>query len=159
MVVGLALAIAAVAWFVVVDPGDDEPLPPCAGTVPTSVAGAQVVQGDTSGTGCITTGNYAQEGDKMVLSIRVLPTDAQASRYGIGRPGDAVLLGDWNCDGVDTIAIHRISTGEVIYFDQWLPDDTQALPSRTEQVAVGADVGLGADDDGCDAVVEVEPSQ
>ena len=32
-----------------------------------------------------------------------------------GQPGDAPLMGDWNCDGIDTVAMYRRSNGFVYY--------------------------------------------
>jgi hypothetical protein len=40
-------------------------------------------------------------------------------RYRVGARGDAVVVGDWNCDGVDTPAVFRPSTGTVFAYDAW----------------------------------------
>ena len=39
--------------------------------------------------------------------------------FGVGRAGDVPVLGDWNCDGTDTLALYRPSTGEVYRYDVW----------------------------------------
>lgn len=50
-----------------------------------------------------------------------------------GRSGDHVSLGDWDCDGVDTPAVVRPSTGEVFVFDHW---PTGREPTTVAPVAV-----------------------
>jgi hypothetical protein len=36
-------------------------------------------------------------------------------RFYYGAPGDTPLMGDWDCDGIDTVAMYRESTGFVYY--------------------------------------------
>ena len=69
------------------------------------------------------------------------------NRYGVGRLGDFVETGDWDCDGEPTPAIVRPSTGDVVLFDGW-PAAGQAIsmpvrwevdaPSGAEAVAHGS---------------------
>lgn len=40
-------------------------------------------------------------------------------RFEVGQPGDRVVVGDWDCDGVVTAAALRPSTGEVFVFPGW----------------------------------------
>jgi hypothetical protein len=40
-------------------------------------------------------------------------------RFAVGRSGDRVALGDWDCDGALTPALLRPRTGEVHVFDEW----------------------------------------
>ena len=59
--------------------------------------------------------------------------DHGGSRYGVGRPGDFVETGDWNCDGRPTPAIIRPSTGHIVLFDVWpAPGQTISMPVRWE---------------------------
>ena len=52
-------------------------------------------------------------------------------RYAIGVPGDIVLAGDWDCDGVRTPSIVRPGTGAVVLFDAWPdPGATISMPIR-----------------------------
>ena len=37
--------------------------------------------------------------------------DGRVSSFYFGVPGDTPLLGDWDCDGIDTVALYRESTG------------------------------------------------
>ena len=46
------------------------------------------------------------------------------SRYRIGRSGDQLVLGDWDCDRRDTAALYRASTGEVFLFTGWAQQAT-----------------------------------
>ena len=39
--------------------------------------------------------------------------DGRISSFYFGVPGDTPLLGDWDCDGIDTVALYRQSTGFV----------------------------------------------
>lgn len=42
-----------------------------------------------------------------------------AGRFEVGRPGDEVAIGDWDCDGTATPAVLRPGTGEVFVFSGW----------------------------------------
>jgi hypothetical protein len=46
--------------------------------------------------------------------------------YKVAEPGDVVVLGDWNCDGVATPAVFRPSTGSVFGYDTWASADSPA---------------------------------
>jgi hypothetical protein len=41
--------------------------------------------------------------------------DGSTSTFFFGNPGDKPLMGDWDCDGTDTVAVYRKSSG-LIYF-------------------------------------------
>jgi hypothetical protein len=58
-------------------------------------------------------------------------------RVAVGTPSDHLVVGDWDCDGVSTIAAVRPGTGEVFVFDGWNFD--QPLTARS--VAVLDDAG------------------
>jgi len=96
---------------------------PCAGNALAIPPNSQVVRGDTSGLGCVSTGVYANQ----VLTIRVRPTDATPRRFALGLPGDRLYLDDWNCDGVATPALFRPSTGSTLYYESW---SASATPSN-----------------------------
>ncbi len=63
---------------------------------------------DADGDGCPET--IVVEGDRVV---------AAGVTYQVGRPGDLVSVGDWDCDGRATPALLRTATGEVFVFDRW----------------------------------------
>jgi hypothetical protein len=121
-------------------------------------ATAQVVRGDVDGDGCAVAGVYQPQAlpsgsTGMVLTI---PLDGTEKQIGLGEPGDRVVLGDWNCDGVDTPALYRRAAGEVQYFDVWPAVEQRSYqPDAVESAAVGGDAdleqGSGRDRD-CDRV-------
>ena len=66
------------------------------------------------------------------------------------------MLGDWNCDGVDTPALYRRAAGEVQYFDVWPSVEQRSYePDAVEDVAAGGEATLeegSGDDQDCDRV-------
>jgi hypothetical protein len=68
------------------------------------------------------------DGDPCPDEVRWWPALADAerrdsagtvTRFHLGRPGDQLLLGDWDHDGHDTPALYDPGTGEVDQFDAW----------------------------------------
>ena len=88
------------------------------------------------------------DGDGCAESIRIQGQIVRVNgvSYRVGRPGDVVAVGDWDCDGRSTPAVLRPSTGEVLAFDQWAVRGTPAT-ARTVARIDGA-VSLRADDRG-----------
>ncbi|MEX2659119.1 MAG: serine/threonine-protein kinase [Acidimicrobiales bacterium] len=106
-----------------------------------------LVAADLDGDGCPT----ALRWDGAVLEV---PEGAgvPAARYAIGRPGDVLLFGDWDCDGIVTPAVHRPDAGKVIVFDRWAVAGSP-LQGRTSDVEPGSSVTVAEGDDGCDVLV------
>jgi hypothetical protein len=78
-----------------------------------------------------------------------------AQRFEVGIPGDRVVLGDWDCDGVATPAVLRPDTGSVFAFTRWA--DTEPLTAVALQVVPGAvDVQAVATDEGCDRLLALQ---
>lgn len=75
--------------------------------------------------------------------------------FEVGRPGDEVVVGDWDCDGQPTPAVLRPATGEVFVFVEWADDravevsPVTVLPGlrdlRAPEADCGAPVGRAAD--------------
>lgn len=68
------------------------------------------------------------------ISPTPTPTPTTALVYGgrrwrAGEDGDVIVLGDWDCDGTDTPAVLRPSTGEVWRYDRW--EEGAATPVTT----------------------------
>jgi len=63
-------------------------------------------------------------------------------RYAIGRPGDVVVTGDWDCDGTATPALLRPETGEVAVFAAWPDADASIAPTATTVVEGATDLSL-----------------
>jgi hypothetical protein len=72
-------------------------------------ARSEVLWADVDGDGCteplVRTGNVLSRGGGL--------------RFSVGDPGDVVLVGDWDCDGVATVGVWRPGTGEAFVFDGW----------------------------------------
>ncbi len=123
--------------------------------------GAVEVEGDPEGDGCPTVGVYRPETvvgtERMVLSIRI---GGDRQRIAIGEPGDQLVLGDWDCDGVDTPGLYRTGAGDLQYFDAWPRVEQQRYqPDRTEPAEPGGSASLTeGDGDGCDRI-EVASSE
>jgi Protein kinase domain len=164
VLVAVGLGAAGVLFLVRGPLSSDDARPDCpandAATGPPG-PGAIEVEGDPEGDGCPTVGVYRPEAvagsERMVLSIRV---DGDRQRIAIGEPGDQVVLGDWDCDGVDTPALYRTRTGDVQYFDAWPRVEQQRYqPDRTEPVGPGGSASLAEGDGGrCDRI-EVASSE
>ncbi len=52
--------------------------------------------------------------------------------YPVGSPEDHLLIGDWNCDGVSTVALGEAS-GRIFVFDSW-PDDEPLSPTLVKEL-------------------------
>jgi hypothetical protein len=75
-----------------------------------------------------------------------------AQRYEVGRAGDLVVAGDWDCDGVPTPALLRPSSGEVFVFSAWAGDDDIVVrPVAT--VTGGEELVTDVREGGCSTLV------
>lgn len=93
-------------------------------------------------------GTPAPDAGRVVASQPVV--EHAGHRYGLGRPGDVALVGDWDCDGKPTPALYRPSTGEAFVFDTWA---TAARPSRAVSAGrhrQGGVASVSKGSDGCD---------
>jgi hypothetical protein len=63
-------------------------------------------------------------------------------RFEVGQPGDRVVVGDWDCDGIATAAALRPSTGEVFVFTTWTSGPDVVVPAMT-RIADGVDLVIG----------------
>jgi hypothetical protein len=106
-----------------------------------------VLEGDLTGQGCLSW--VRRQG---TLLEAALEPDSDPMRYEVGQSDDALVLGDWNCDGRDTPGLYRPGTGELFLFDDWADDE----PLRS-RFALGTGVPGGTPrivtEDGCDEVV------
>ena len=71
-------------------------------------AAAGPLRADDNGDGCPS--SVVWQGNVAAIGGR---------RYALGRPGDALVVGDWDCDGRATPALYRPTTGDVFLFDAW----------------------------------------
>ncbi|CAN5770421.1 hypothetical protein BH24ACT3_BH24ACT3_01040 [soil metagenome] len=124
----------------------------CPPAVPPTGFDGEVVGGDLDGDGCPTAVVYADA--VMVVPAATPGDDPALYRFATTRPGDVLLLGDWDCDGVDSPGFYRPGTGDAFYFDRLAAEGEEpltALPSRDTGVVDGRpEVVTG--DDGCDVI-------
>jgi hypothetical protein len=157
----IAAAVVAIAAAVGMGPWrSDRPAPvgaarvaECPGQPPVAAPAAAVLQGDLDGSGCTTVVVWSA----TLAEARVPQPDGEA-RYLLGRPGDAMLLGDWDCDGTDTPALYRPSTGEVFLFDGWAGGELPVSSDRPRQTRTAGGAATVTSDDGCDRVEVAEGS-
>ncbi len=118
---------------------------------PTLAPGAALFQGDLDGDGCDTF--VVRQGD--VVEAVVDEAEAGPRRFQVGRPDDVLLLGDWDCDRIDTPGLYRPTTGEVFYFFEWarsgapLPNAVPVETNRRDATPEVSDDGKG----GCQEIV------
>lgn len=103
--------------------------------------------GDPDGDGC----DAGAEWSDGVLTIALEP-GRPASRVAVGAPGDVVVLGDWDCDGVDTPAAYRPSTGAVTAWDAWPDGRAAVVPAEVRRAEPHGAAGVESSG-GCDHVV------
>lgn len=150
----LALVVAAGAALVVISPGGDGPSrsprsPAGPAAVPATAAARPAcpvvagLRGDLDGDGC---------DEPLTASDGVLWS--ATSRVSVGRVGDVVVTGDFDCDGRATPALLRPATGEVFVFAAWATPATAVAARRAAAVAGGTGIRtVDRDGDGCDELV------
>jgi SpoIID/LytB domain protein len=86
-----------------------------------------------------------------------LQQGASISRFYYGIPGDVPLMGDWNCDGVDTPAMYRRSSG-FIYLRN---SNTQGVADISYFFGNPSDIPIAGDfnGDNCDTLAIYRPSE
>jgi hypothetical protein len=142
IVVGAGVvATAVVALSVLTAPGRVEVTSPAAApaTTTTTTAGAAPATTAPEPVPAIVDGNIVAVGD---------------DRYQVGGPGDQVLLGDWDCDGAQTAALFRPSSGDVFVFDAWAtPGHALTVRSMARMAGGVRAVADDPDGDGCPMLV------
>ncbi|MCU1351195.1 MAG: serine/threonine protein kinase, partial [Acidimicrobiales bacterium] len=124
--------------------------PPVAPGLPS--AGRTLVA-DLDGDGCPDAARW----DGRVLVARTAGPRAAPRRYEIGRPGDQLVLGDWNCDGTATPALYRSSDGSVLTVDEFARRvGDRVYASHTERRA-GGGRAVAVARPGCGDLVRILP--
>lgn len=88
------------------------------------------------------------DGDECPEAVQVHGTTVSAGsvRFRIGRQGDRLTIGDWDCDGQVTPAVVRPSTGEVFLFPGWAgrTQDVTVRPAAVVEGVTGPAATAGA---------------
>jgi len=96
--------------------------------------------------------------DSAVFSLyQDLVPSSPVGRFYYGNPGDEPLMGDWNCNGEQTPAMYRRSTG-LMYLRY---SNTQGVADRSFIFGNPGDIPLAGDfnGDGCDTLSIYRPSE
>jgi hypothetical protein len=106
---------------------------PDSGTRPPLPVGAHPLEGDTDGDACVETGHWFVDpaGNPSLVVVVEVTDGAVATSFGVGRPGDVPMLGDWDCDGRDTLAVYRPQFGEIYRYDAWPRTGALERPAET----------------------------
>jgi hypothetical protein len=99
--------------------------------VPTTISTGEPMRGDVDADGC----DDEVAWDSSSGEVRVSQADRRTLRFAAGGAGDQAVVGDWDCDGVDTLAVYRPNDGAVAVFAGWPDGATPEL--RGAPVASG----------------------
>jgi len=85
------------------------------------------------------------------------PGSGATTSFYFGNPGDYPIMGDWDCDGIDTPGLYRQSDGFVYLRNT----NTQGIANIRFFFGIPGDIPLAGDfnKDGCDTVSIYRPSQ
>lgn len=124
------------------------PPEPCDG-VATPEGSGEVILGDTRGLGCGLP--VRRDGDRLLVPD---PEGGPDRVYRL-ETDDEVFLGDWDCDGIDTLAVYRPSEGVVSTFSAFPQDVGEKVVSSETTVPRGG-VARHVVVDGCDELQVLE---
>jgi hypothetical protein len=87
----------------------------------------------------------------------LIMSDGSEASFAFGNPGDIPLVGDWDCDGIDTPGQYRQSTGLAYVRNS----NSQGNASNRYIFGIPGDVPLAGDfnGDGCDTISIYRPSE
>lgn len=130
----------------------NRPLPPCADAPDAPAASADVQHGDLLGRDCSSWVRYR----RGILEV-ALPATPEVTRFRLGSDTDQVVVGDWDCDGDDTVALYQTRTGKVFEFSTWPRPDrplrsTSGYDTRILGGIASVTSSRGADHSSCDEV-------
>jgi hypothetical protein len=118
-------------------------------TVPATTAACPPVDGfaaDVDGDGCPEP--VSIQGERVTVGM---------TTWRAGRPGDLLVVADWDCDGRATVASLRASTGEVFVFDRW--ERALTVDATTQVDGAIALRAVDPDGDGCARLVADRPGR
>ncbi len=100
---------------------------------------------DVDGDGCDDPVDWRQGEAELTYTA----AGGELLRFRVGRPGDDLVLGDWDCDGTATAAVVRAATGETFVFDSWAAEGETLVADPGPALAPGSPATV-VDDGGCD---------
>ena len=100
---------------------------------------------DVDGDGCDDPVDWRQAGAELAYA----GAGGELLRFRVGRPGDDLVLGDWDCDGTATAAVVRTGTGETFLFDSWAAAGETLVAEPGPSLAPGSPATV-VDEGGCD---------
>ncbi len=118
-----------------------EPASPCDDASEPATDGT-ILWADVDGRGCsLPLVVSAQQVDGQPAAVLAVPDAAGevAGHYAVARAEDQVVVGDWDCDGVDTPGVYRPTDGAVYHFRGFgllEPDDAGTLEADGSAIVV-----------------------
>ncbi|MEO7555292.1 MAG: protein kinase [Acidimicrobiales bacterium] len=88
-----------------------------------------------------------QRGDVLVAVV-----DGAERRYHLGAPGDVLLVGDWDCDGIATPGLYRPAEGLALQFASWDPGAQGAAPAQSATLEADGQPRVEPADGACDVI-------
>jgi hypothetical protein len=135
-VLGLGLVAGGLAFTRGDPPGATSPATTAA------CADATAPSADVDGDGCPE--ELAVDGNRV---------SAGGATWELGRPGDVVAVGDWDCDGSATSALLRPATGDVFVFAGWSGAGEPVTVTPTRSVPGGVGLRVDSTSGRCDSLV------
>lgn len=123
-------------------PAGQAPTSASSGPGPPTDAGTTPRTAPAADPDCIAVSGPAADvdGDGCAEAVSVDATfiDAGRQTFEVGQSGDALSLGDWNCDGQVTPGLVRPGTGEIFLFESW-PDGPTGITVDASTVVPDAE--------------------
>ena len=142
-----ALVLGLVAGAVVVLGPAGGRSDPIEATPPSCAPVAADLAADVDGDGCADPLHWRPDAAEVAYPAE----DGRPLRFRIGRPGDELVVGDWDCDGIATAAVVRSSTGETFLFDAWAGEGETLIAEAGPALPVGSSAAV-VRDGGCDRI-------
>ena len=122
------------------------------------VGSCHIATGGPGPTGTLVVGGIGRDGCPQVVewvgnvATVVMSRGRQPERYALGRPGDVLLVGNWNCVNPGP-ALYRPSTGDVYFFAAWSASPIGPIDGQRVRSGIpGGQASVSLGSNGCDGV-------
>ena len=89
-----------------------------------------------------------------VEALAARPTiEIAGASYQIGESGDIAATGDWNCDGEETAALLRPSSGSIFVFERWADDGEELTATALTKIEGATGIRAEPSNGGCDHLI------